>query len=144
MSCCNKAAGPSFPFVERGRGFRTRGRPCRRNEQNPRGYTDQHFAAFEIVPGTRGGVPAAVIDVGPSDIPIVFTAQAPAVDGPGNKVALFGHGEGYLVAVRNAFEMDASRHAAWNSSYVVYRAIGRVFCQMREATAFATLKIGPR
>jgi hypothetical protein len=27
---------------------------------------------------------------------------------------------------------------------VVYRAIGRVFCQMREATAFATLKIGPR
>jgi HK97 family phage major capsid protein len=76
--------------------------------------------------------------------PIVFTAQAPAVDGPGNKVALFGHGEGYLVAVRNAFEMDASRHAAWNSSYVVYRAIGRVFCQMREATAFATLKIGPR
>ena len=38
-------------------------------------YTDQHFAAFEITPSIRKGEPVAVINVGPSDIPIVFTAH---------------------------------------------------------------------
>src|ERR1700680_3641018 len=38
-------------------------------------YTDQHFAAFEITQSIRQGKRVAVIDVGPSDIPIVFTAH---------------------------------------------------------------------
>jgi len=42
-------------------------------------YTDQHFAAFEIVPSIRRSTPVAVIDVGPSDIPIVFTGGWPSL-----------------------------------------------------------------
>jgi len=38
-------------------------------------YTDQHFGAFEIIESVRRGKPVAVIDVEPSDIPIVFTAH---------------------------------------------------------------------
>lgn len=50
-------------------------------------YTDQHFAAFEIVPSARRGTPVAVIDVGPSDIPIVFTAHGGYAIPGGQKTA---------------------------------------------------------
>ena len=50
-------------------------------------YTDQHFAAFEIVQSVRRGEPVAVIDVGPSDIPIVFTAHGGYAIPGGQKTA---------------------------------------------------------
>jgi hypothetical protein len=39
------------------------------------GYTGQHFASFEISEGTRSARSVAVIRIGPSRIPIVFTAH---------------------------------------------------------------------
>jgi hypothetical protein len=51
------------------------------------GYTDQHFAAFGIVPSTRQGIPVVVIEVGPSDIPIVFTAHGGYATPSGQKAA---------------------------------------------------------
>jgi len=59
------------------------------------GYTDQHFAAFEIAPSTRRGTPVAVIDVGPSDIPIVFTAHGGYAT-PGGQKAAFVKGSVYF------------------------------------------------
>jgi hypothetical protein len=50
-------------------------------------YTDQHFAAFEITQGIRQGEPVALIDVGPSDIPIVFTAHGGYAIPGGQKTA---------------------------------------------------------
>src|SRR5579864_7319459 len=50
-------------------------------------YTDQHFAAFEITQGTRRGKRVAVINVGPSDIPIVFTAHGAYAIYGGQKTA---------------------------------------------------------
>lgn len=38
-------------------------------------YTDQHFAAFGLEGNVRLGRPVAVIRIGPSDIPVVFTAH---------------------------------------------------------------------
>ena len=74
--------------------------------------------------------------------PVVWTAQAPSTDGPGQKVAAFGHGDSYLVAMREEFELQSSHHAAWNTLQDQYRACGRVFCETREATGLATLTIG--
>jgi hypothetical protein len=50
-------------------------------------YTDQHFAAFEIVQSIRRGKPVAVINVWPSDIPIVFTAHGGYAIPGGQKTA---------------------------------------------------------
>lgn len=50
-------------------------------------YTDQHFGAFEIVESVRRGKPVAVINVGPSDIPIVFTAHGGYAISGGQKTA---------------------------------------------------------
>jgi predicted HTH transcriptional regulator len=38
-------------------------------------YTDQHFAAIEITPSLRAGQPVAIVSIGASRIPIVFTAH---------------------------------------------------------------------
>jgi hypothetical protein len=51
-------------------------------------YTDQHFAAFEIVPGVRHGHAVAVLSVRASRIPIVFTSHGGyGVPGGGQKTA---------------------------------------------------------
>src|SRR5579872_490836 len=58
-------------------------------------YTDQHFASFEITRGTRRGTPVAVIEVGPSDIPIVFTAHG-GYAAPGGQKSAFVRGSVYF------------------------------------------------
>jgi len=58
-------------------------------------YTDQHFAAFEITQAIRGGNSVGVIDVGPSDIPIVFTSPG-AYAVPGGQKSAFAKGTVYF------------------------------------------------
>jgi HK97 family phage major capsid protein len=71
--------------------------------------------------------------------PVNWTAQAPSTDGPGQKVAAFGHGDSYLVAMREEFELQSSPNPRWNTLEDQYRAVSRVFCETREATGLATL-----
>jgi hypothetical protein len=58
-------------------------------------YTDQHFAEFEIVQSIRRDKPVAVIKVGPSDIPIVFTAHG-GYGIPGGQKTAFVKGSVYF------------------------------------------------
>ena len=51
-------------------------------------YTDQHFADFEIIERPRAGRSVVVLNIGPSRIPIVFTAHgAYGAPGGGQKTA---------------------------------------------------------
>jgi hypothetical protein len=50
-------------------------------------YTDQHFAKFDIVPDIRHEKAVAVIDIGASDTPIVFTAHGGYAASGGQKAA---------------------------------------------------------
>jgi Schlafen, AlbA_2 len=50
-------------------------------------YTDQHFAKFDIVPDIRHEKAVAVIDIGASDTPIVFTAHGGYAVSGGQKAA---------------------------------------------------------
>ncbi|OFW26026.1 MAG: hypothetical protein A3H97_11380 [Acidobacteria bacterium RIFCSPLOWO2_02_FULL_65_29] len=59
-------------------------------------YTDQHFAAFDIVQGLRFGKPVAVIKVGASRIPIVFTAHGGYAAPGGGQKAAFVKGSVYF------------------------------------------------
>jgi hypothetical protein len=58
-------------------------------------YTDQHFAAFEIFQSVRRGNPVAVIEIGSSDIPIVFTAHG-GYGVPGGQKTAFVKGSVYF------------------------------------------------
>lgn len=58
-------------------------------------YTDQHFAAFEIVEGSRFGRPVAVVRVGASRMPIVFTSHG-GYSVPGGQKAAFVKGSVYF------------------------------------------------
>jgi HK97 family phage major capsid protein len=75
--------------------------------------------------------------------PVVWTAQAPATDGANQKFAAFGHGDSYLVGMREEFELMASEHSQFNTLQSQYRAASRVFCETREATGLATLTTAP-
>lgn len=59
-------------------------------------YTDQHFAAFDIVQGLRFGKPVAVVKVGASRIPIVFTAHGGYAAPGGGQKAAFVKGSVYF------------------------------------------------
>jgi hypothetical protein len=59
-------------------------------------YTDQHFAAFDIAHGLRFGKPVAVITVGASRIPIVFTAHGGYAAPGGGQKAAFVKGSVYF------------------------------------------------
>ena len=59
-------------------------------------YTDQHFAAFDIVQQLRSGKPVAVITVGASRIPIVFTAHGGYAAPGGGQKAAFVKGSVYF------------------------------------------------
>ena len=59
-------------------------------------YTDQHFAAFDIVQELRLGKPVAVIKVGASRIPIVFTAHGGYAAPGGGQKAAFVKGSVYF------------------------------------------------
>ena len=58
-------------------------------------YTEQHFAAFDIAHGTRFGRPVAAIKIGPSRIPIIFTAHG-GYAAPGGQKAAFVKGSVYF------------------------------------------------
>ena len=60
------------------------------------GYTDQHFAAFHITRELRSGKPVAVIKVGASRIPIVFTAHGGYGAPGGGQKAAFVKGSVYF------------------------------------------------
>ncbi len=83
-------------------------------------YTDQHFAAFEIVQDQCFGTTVAIIKVEESRIPIVFTAHGGyAAQGGGQKAAFvkgsvyFRHGAksepGTTDDLRNAIERELER-----------------------------------
>jgi hypothetical protein len=59
-------------------------------------YTDQHFAAFDIVQELRLGKPVAVIKVGSSRIPIVFTTHGGYAAPGGGQKAAFVKGSVYF------------------------------------------------
>lgn len=59
-------------------------------------YTDQHFAAFHITQGLWSGKPVAVIKVGASRIPIVFTAHGGYAAPGGGQKAAFVKGSVYF------------------------------------------------
>jgi hypothetical protein len=59
------------------------------------GYTDQHFAAFEIAEQFRFGQSVAVIKIGASRIPIVFTSHG-GYGIPGGQKAAFVKGSVYF------------------------------------------------
>jgi len=73
-----------------------------------------------------------------------WAAAAPSTDGASQLVAAFGHGDSYLVAMREEFGLQTSHHARWNTLEDSYRATGRVYCETREATGLATLTTAPR
>ena len=58
-------------------------------------YTDQHFGDFGIVEGVRSGRSVAVVSVGASRIPIVFTAHG-GYAGPAGQKAAFVKGSVYF------------------------------------------------
>jgi hypothetical protein len=59
-------------------------------------YTDQHFAAFDIAQMLRFGKPVAVITIGASRIPIVFTAHGGYAAPGGGQKAAFVKGSVYF------------------------------------------------
>jgi HK97 family phage major capsid protein len=75
--------------------------------------------------------------------PVVWSAQMPSVDGPGQKFAAFGNGDSFLVALSDQFQIDASDHAGWSVLQKVFRAYARCWCQTRQSTGLATLTTAP-
>ncbi len=71
--------------------------------------------------------------------PVVWSAQMPAVDGPGQKFAAFLQPDSYLVGLSDEFAIGASDNFGWITLQKVFRAYARVWCQTREATGIATL-----
>lgn len=59
-------------------------------------YTDQHFAGFEIVEDLRFGHPVAVVRIGASRMPIVFTAHGGYPVKPSGQKAAFVKGSVYF------------------------------------------------
>jgi hypothetical protein len=59
-------------------------------------YTDQHFSSFEIVERVRLGQPAAVISVGSSRMPIVFTSHGGYPVKPSGQKTAFVKGSVYF------------------------------------------------
>ncbi|HWD21073.1 MAG TPA: phage major capsid protein [Verrucomicrobiae bacterium] len=73
--------------------------------------------------------------------PVTWTAQAPAANQPGAKIAAFGDGESYLVAVRQELAIAASPHSGFNVATKQLRAYARAVCLTREASGLATLAL---
>jgi len=76
--------------------------------------------------------------------PVVWTAQAPAVNTAGSKIAAFGTPDAFLVALREEVAVDASRYSRFNSLNYQFRAYARCFAETREATGLATLTLAAR
>jgi HK97 family phage major capsid protein len=76
--------------------------------------------------------------------PVVWAAQMPAIDGPGQKFAAFVQPDSYLVGLAEEFSIGASDNAGWSTLQKVFRAYARVWCQTRGATGIATLTTAPK
>jgi HK97 family phage major capsid protein len=72
--------------------------------------------------------------------PVRLVATAPSTDAAAAKVAVFGEPGGYLVALRQEFQLEFSSEYRWNTYERSYRGTGRVRGQIREANAFVMLK----
>ena len=72
--------------------------------------------------------------------PVEWTTGAPGADGPGKQLALFGRGAAYSVVLRQEFEI-ARGGAKFDQILTQLRATMRARCEMRDATAFAILKL---
>lgn len=72
--------------------------------------------------------------------PVHLVAAAPSENEAGKKVAVFGDPGGYLVGVRQSFELMASSDFRWDMLQRTYRGVGRVRGMLREANAFVALK----
>jgi HK97 family phage major capsid protein len=73
--------------------------------------------------------------------PCELTAVAPSSNTAGSKVAAFGDGAGYGVAVRKEFTLENSRSAHFNTLQRGFRALSRARGQMKAASAFTILKL---
>jgi HK97 family phage major capsid protein len=73
--------------------------------------------------------------------PVTWTAQAPSATAAGSKIAAFGYGESYLVALRQELAIAASPHPGFNVATKQIRAYARAFCQTREPSGLATLAL---
>mgnify|MGYP001390755095 CR=1 FL=1 len=52
-------------------------------------YTGQSFAAFSLEKSTRGGMPVVLVEIAPTCVPIVFTAQGTYDIGAGKQKSAF-------------------------------------------------------
>lgn len=73
--------------------------------------------------------------------PVTWTAAAPSADEAGAKIAAFGRGDAYTVALRQDFEIRSSAEAKWDQNLWLFRAIARARCIMRDATSLAVMKL---
>lgn len=72
--------------------------------------------------------------------PVHPVAAAPSANSANKTIAIFGEPGGYLVGVRQAFELEASSHLRWDHFQRSYRGVGRIRGVLRDATAFVALK----
>ncbi|HEX3720640.1 MAG TPA: phage major capsid protein [Verrucomicrobiae bacterium] len=73
--------------------------------------------------------------------PVTWTAACPSVDAPGAKIAAFGRGESYMVALRDELEIMMSGFLIFQSSIRYIRALARGYCQTRDSSGLATLSL---
>ncbi|HEX4119977.1 MAG TPA: phage major capsid protein [Verrucomicrobiae bacterium] len=74
--------------------------------------------------------------------PVTWGANIPANNAAGQKIAAFGHGPSYMVAMREELEVmlgDSATGFATNEQ--TFRALGRGFCQTRQASGLVTLAL---
>lgn len=73
---------------------------------------------------------------------VTWAAAAPSTDAASSKVAAFGRGDAFSVALRQDFEVVSSAASnKWVQNIWRIRAIARARCLMRDATSLATLKL---
>ncbi len=74
--------------------------------------------------------------------PVSWSAACPAVDQPSQKIAAFGYGPSYMVAIREELEVVLSfGNTGFRDSTRDFHALARGFCQTREASGLATLSL---
>jgi HK97 family phage major capsid protein len=74
--------------------------------------------------------------------PVTWTTGAPAANEPEARVAAFGHGPAYAVALREQIEIATSAHVKFDTGAKQIRVTSRVICEMVDARDFAVLRLG--
>lgn len=74
--------------------------------------------------------------------PVTWAAQAPSASTPGSKIAAFGWGPAYMIALRETMEvMLRDGNTGFSQNTKSFRALGRGFVQTRDASGLATLAL---